>query len=87
MVNKFIEGISTALNAAFGEEITIYSEGIEQDFEKPCFFISTLNPSQTQIIGSRYRCEYPFDIRYFPGEGAGKEPGNERGGRAALPGS
>lgn len=67
MLNKIIDGVSVALDAAF-EGITMYSEGVKQDFQEPCFFILSLNPSQTQIVGPRYRREYPFDIHYFPRE-------------------
>lgn len=71
MLNKIIDGISVALDAAFSD-VTLYSEGIEQGFQEPCFFIMPLNPSQSQIVGNRYRREYPLDIHYFPADGQEK---------------
>lgn len=68
MLNQIISGISSALTAAFGGEAAVYSEGTGQGDHAPCFFIVPLSPTQTQIIGNRYRLEHPFDIRYFPGE-------------------
>lgn len=69
MLNKIITGISQALDAEFndnGNEYTIYTELVEQDLEEPCFSIFSLEPSSKQIIGNRYKRQYPFDIHYFP---------------------
>lgn len=66
MVNKIIDGVSVKLNEAFGDTCEIYSEEVKQDFKVPCFFILPLNPSQRQMIGSRYYRNNPFDIHYFP---------------------
>ena len=66
MVNKIIDGISIKINELFGDDYYIYSEEIEQGFKEPCFFISILNPSSTQKLGTRSYREYNFDIHYFP---------------------
>ncbi len=70
MINKIITGISQTLDAEFNseenEEYTIYTEGIEQGLENPCFFIFSLKPSSKQLVGNRYERKYPFDIHYFP---------------------
>lgn len=69
MINKIITGISQALDTEFNsesEEYTIYTEGIEQGLDEPCFFIFSLKPSSKQLVGNRYERKYPFDIHYFP---------------------
>lgn len=66
MINDIIDAISIKLNQVFGDGVKIYSENVEQGLQEPCFFIKPLNPSQTQIIWSRYYREYPIDIHYFP---------------------
>jgi len=65
MINKIIDGISIKLNQVFGDDYNIYTEEIKQGFEEPCFFIAVLNPSQRQMLGSRYFRQHPFDIHYF----------------------
>jgi len=66
MVNDLIDGISVKLNQVFGDGVRIYSESVKQGLKEPCFFIKILNPTQNQVIGSRYFREHPFDIHFFP---------------------
>lgn len=66
MVNKLIDGLSLKLNQFFGDGFSIYSEETEQGFQRPCFFITILSPSQKNLIGNRSLRQYPFDIRYYP---------------------
>ncbi|KXG78285.1 phage tail terminator family protein [Thermotalea metallivorans] len=68
MIDKIKVGISQKLNVLFGDEYRIYTEEIKQGLKPPAFFIKTLNPSQTQILGRRYQRTYPFDIHFFPSE-------------------
>lgn len=68
MVNDIITAIGRALDAAFGEGYTIYSEDVPQGLKEPCFCIQALGASQRQYAGPRYRREHPFDILYFPSE-------------------
>lgn len=70
MINKIITGISQALDAEFNsaknEKYAIYTEGIEQGLDEPCFFIFSLKPSNRQLVGNRYERKYSFDIHFFP---------------------
>lgn len=69
MVNKIITGISQALDAEFNLESEMYeikTEKVEQDLEEPCFFILSLKPGNSKLVGNRYKRDYPFDIHYFP---------------------
>ena len=62
-----MDGISIKLNATFGSEYKIYGDtDIEQGSVNPCFFIKSLNPSRSRMVGQRYSSENPFDILYFP---------------------
>ena len=65
MVNDIVDGISDALYSNF-EDVTVYSEKIEQGFTEPCFFIMPLNPSETPLIGNRAYRNVPIDVHYFP---------------------
>lgn len=42
MINSIIEGISTSLNAEFGDDYTIYTENVEQGLKEPCFLFPAL---------------------------------------------
>jgi hypothetical protein len=66
MVNNIKDAISIRLNQVFGDTYEIYTIGVEQGLEEPCFFIKTLSPTRKQIIGNRYFLEVPIDIHYFP---------------------
>ena len=69
MVNKITIGITQAIDAEFniGDiEYPMYTESIEQGFEEPCFFISKLLSSETQLTGNRYAYRSSWDIQYFP---------------------
>lgn len=66
LINTVITGIAGKLDEAFQEQIPIYTEPVPQGFEEPCFFIRTLNPSTTRIVGPRYQVVIPVDVHYFP---------------------
>ena len=65
-INKIIDGISEALNKEFGDAYEIYTEGIEQGLEEPCFSIVLLQPSINQFLGKRYYRKNLFCVHYFP---------------------
>lgn len=73
MVNNLIDGISIKLNQVFGDGKRIYSESVKQGLKEPCFFIVSLNPSQTQAMGLKYFRQHPFDIHYFPSKTGGNQ--------------
>lgn len=66
MINKIIDGISSAINAEFGDKYEIYTESVEQGLKEPCFSILCLNPTIEQFIGQRYYRTNQFCIHYFP---------------------
>lgn len=65
MVSDLINGISNALYTNF-EGVDIYSESIEQGFNEPCFFVVTLNASESPLLGARALRNVDFNIQYFP---------------------
>lgn len=67
MANDIIDGIVIKIDSLFGDDTVIYTEGIEQDFQEPCFYIKLLRVSQKQILNNRYYLEHTFDVHYFPG--------------------
>ncbi len=66
MINSIIEGISTALNAEFGDKYKIYANELKQGLKEPCFFISCIKPTSRRFFNRRYFREQPFCIQYFP---------------------
>lgn len=65
MLKKIVNAISLKITENF-DGVDIYIDNLEQGFNEPCFFINLLNPSEKQILGSRYLRNYLFDIVYFP---------------------
>ena len=66
MINKIIDGISSAIGAEFGDEYEIYTESVEQGLKEPCFSILCLQPTFQQFLGKRYLRTNQFCIHYFP---------------------
>lgn len=65
MIKDIVDGISNELYANF-EGVDILSEGIEQGFTEPCFYIATVNASETRLLGDRAIRNVLMDIHYFP---------------------
>ena len=68
MIQKIVDGISEALYQEFGEEYAIYTEGVQQGLEKPCFFITPQTPRSDLFLGKRYFRRNPFQIQFVPQE-------------------
>lgn len=67
MVNDIISGIVIKIDSLFGDDTIIHTEGVEQDFQEPCFYVKLLRASQKQVLNNRYYLEHSFDVHYFPG--------------------
>lgn len=70
MLNEIITGIATALGTTFGPDYRVYENDVKQGLTEPCFFVATLKPDQTPMLGDRSHWRFPFDIHFFP-----KKPG------------
>ena len=66
MVNDIIDGIVIKIDSLYDEAV-IYTEGIEQDFKEPCFYVKLLSASHKLTLNNRYYLQHSFDIHYFPG--------------------
>ena len=66
MIQEIINGISIAINNAFGDDYDIYTESIEQGFKEPCFFINMITSQNVKFLGTKYLKENLFCIQYFP---------------------
>lgn len=62
--NDFKKQIKEVLVAEF-PNTSVYDEGTEQGFNKPCFFVKVLNSSQNKGLSSKYTRSLTFDISYF----------------------
>ncbi|MDE7322781.1 MAG: hypothetical protein K2N73_08575 [Lachnospiraceae bacterium] len=80
MINSIIESVSTSLSAEFGDGFTIYTELLEQGFDRPCFFVFCSSAANQLIHGNRYFRENRFCIRYVPSD---KEQENKECNAAA----
>lgn len=69
MLNDIITGIAKALGNTFGSEYRVYENDVKQGLTEPCFFIATLKPEQTPLLGDRAIWRNPFDIHYIPKDG------------------
>jgi len=65
-INSLITSLFIKLSQEFDDHINIYSENVEQGFDKPCFFIASVNSSNKNLLGKRYLRKNSFDIKYFP---------------------
>lgn len=66
MISKIVGAISHALNAEFGDNYKIYTEGIEQEMENPCFFIICNAPRYALFFGTKYFRTNIFCVQYIP---------------------
>lgn len=67
---KIVDGICRALKAEFGEKYRIYTEKVEQNFKRPCFFVEKKDWSCELFRGNRYYAKGEFLIRaYVPFKG------------------
>ncbi|WP_055667253.1 phage tail terminator family protein [Desnuesiella massiliensis] len=62
--NDFKKQIKEVLAIEF-PNTSVYDEGTEQGFNKPCFFVKVLNSSQSKELSSKYTRSLTFDISYF----------------------
>ena len=66
MTGKLRDGICRAINGEFGGDYRIYTEKIEQRFERPCFFVE-VKSSDTQLFrGNRYHMQSRLLVTYYP---------------------
>lgn len=64
-IEKIIDGILAAINKAFGEGYTLYTESVEQGMKGPCFFITCISPGTRLYRGRRYLHTNRFMIQYM----------------------
>ena len=70
MINDIINKMGKSINGEFGEDYTIYSENMPQDFNTPCFFIECVKYSREKALsrGTRFLVSAMFRVTYFPDE-------------------
>lgn len=66
MVNNVIAAVSNALYDEFGSEYRIYSDNVEQNLVRPCFFINVIRPALLPGSIGRDQMSVPLIIQYFP---------------------
>mgnify|MGYP003231623164 CR=1 FL=1 len=54
------------LQNAFGKDYEIYTDGVEQGLQEPCFSIVSVKPTNNLFRPNKYFRQYPFCIHYFP---------------------
>lgn len=66
MIDKIVKAVSLALNMEFGDGYKIYTEGVEQDMNSPCFFVICSAPRNTRFFNRKYFRSNIFCIEYIP---------------------
>ena len=66
MVNAVIAAVSNALYTEFGTDFRIYADNVEQNLERPCFFINVVRPGSLPGTIGRDKMSVPLVIQYFP---------------------
>lgn len=66
MVNDVIAAVSNALYDEFGSGYKIYSDNVEQNLVRPCFFINIIRPALLSGSIGRDKMSVPVVIQYFP---------------------
>lgn len=66
MVQAVVAGIAHALRGAFGEDIPIYADRVEQGLRPPCFSVNLLSREEKRMPGRRVRHLLPFEVLFFP---------------------
>lgn len=66
MIDEIRKAILRKINSFRDKDAKIYSEGIEQSFQEPCFYIKELRSNQDRELGNRYKRGHLYDIHYFP---------------------
>ena len=66
MIDEIRKAILRKINSFRDKDTKIYSEGIEQNFKEPCFYVKELRSNQDRELGNRYKRGHLYDIHYFP---------------------
>lgn len=66
MIDEIRKAILRKINSFRDKDTKIYSEGIEQNFQEPCFYVKELRSNQDRGLGNRYKRGHLYDIHYFP---------------------
>ena len=66
MVSRFLNAITEALDAEFGDDYEIYTEDIRQGLTPPCFLVELISSDREKVSGSWYQYNTLFAIQYFP---------------------
>lgn len=69
MINGIIEAIATVIHGQY-PDANIYPEPVEQGLVEPAFYIHCINVDQSDLIARRFRQSMPFEVVYFPLNGA-----------------
>lgn len=82
MLNKFIRGIIAKIYTELGDKANnykYYEDGVNQNFQTPCFYPHVLTPRLTKRAGSGYEYTIPFVVHYFPEDTKNNRDKNEIG--------
>lgn len=73
MVNKIILGIANGIRKVYPEaEYEVYTEGVEQGIEEPCFFILCITQNHEGRLQHNFDLYNSFDVHYYPKKGNGE---------------
>ena len=82
MLNKITRGIIAKIYTELGDKADkykYYEDGINQNFQTPCFYPHILNPRLTKRAGGGYEYSIPYVVHYFPEDPKNSREKNEIG--------
>ena len=63
LISNIVDTICAILVDSF--EFVVFTDGIEQGLEMPCFFVSCTNPKSELYIGRKYKRNYLFSVQFM----------------------
>ena len=66
MIRETNAAIALKIKDLFGARFKVYTEDIKQELKGPCFRITTLKPSSSQMPIARKKKIRPYVINFFP---------------------
>lgn len=82
MLNKFTRGIIAKIHTELGDKADnyhYYEDGVNQNFQTPCFYPHILTPRLTKRAGGGYEYSVPVVVHYFPEDTKNNYDKNEIG--------
>ena len=65
-MDNIVYGVTTAINAYFGQDVKIYEDMVKQGFDKPCFIVLAEKSEINRMSIGRYLKTQTVKVIYYP---------------------